>query len=86
MRRRALQVVATAALVVASANAFATPKPSATRVMEAAQSSSLTMIDQATENTEFDLGVGRALDTLRTDYPDMLKKRPGESLSVSSSR
>ena len=30
------------------------------------------------DSKEFDLNLGRAIDTLRHDYPDMLRRAPGE--------
>lgn len=87
MRRRTIQAVVAAAFVV-SAQAFSTPPATAgscahgratmtsSSDMQTRVSSSLSMIDQAEKVSEFDLQVGRALDTLKTDYPQMLKRNP----------
>lgn len=40
------------------------------------------MIDQAEKVTEYELQVGRALDTLKSDYPDMLKQTPRKSMQL----
>lgn len=81
-----MQAVAAAAFVV-SANGFSTPATSKATMSFSSNeqtptrvSSSLSMIDQAEKVTEYELQVGRALDTLRSDYPDMLVRSPGKSL------
>ena len=45
--------------------------------------SPLSMIcDDAAEEDSFEIHVGRALDTLRSDYPKMLTDKPGELLFI----
>jgi hypothetical protein len=89
MSRRTMQAVAAAAFLV-SANAFSTPATTRATMMLSTNneqaptrvSSSLSMIDQAEKVTEYELQVGRALDTLRSDYPDMLLRSPSKSLRI----
>ena len=87
MTRRTIQAVAAAAFLV-SAHGFSTPATSRATLSCSSSSvqaptrvsSSLSMIDQAEKVTEYELQVGRALDTLRSDYPYMLKHTPRKSL------
>jgi hypothetical protein len=84
MKRRAIQALAAAAFVV-SAQAFSAPATSRTTAMSShvetapRASSSLSMIVQKEKKlSEFDIQLGKALDTLRKDYPYMLKRTPGK--------
>ena len=45
-------------------------------------STQLAITTSEQQQHEFELKVGKALDTLRTDYPDMLTKSPGMSFSI----
>jgi hypothetical protein len=88
--RRYMRIAITAAFLAASAKAFSTPTSFATLQTSSQGQISipkrdfhrLSMIDRMEAVSEFELQVGRAIDTLRSDYPDMLKRAPGKILAV----
>mmetsp|Transcript_14381 Transcript_14381/g.23741 ORF Transcript_14381/g.23741 Transcript_14381/m.23741 type:complete len:439 (+) Transcript_14381:137-1453(+) len=88
MRRRTMQAIIGAAALVVSAQAFSLPASQVTRTSSRGMLSSRTSavstalsvsLDQA-EKQEFDLQLGRALDALKTDYPNILKQSPDFSV------